>query len=262
MSAVLFVAVFPPDEQKHTPNPITIVARGTSGGNETNVSGASAAVPLILDLHGAGGTPEWSFAYTQMFACANRNQWHIHYPAGYGNTWNAGPGMYEPAASHSDHVREIETIVLDLKRRLNVSRVFVTGVSNGCAMALRLGMESDVADVVACKSHAMHSSIAPRNDSRVVPLMLLTADDDHIFASQESVARTIDTYASTNECGSGEYDIVSTGNETDLTWRRAQNCSAPVEHLLYAGGGHMTTAASRSSERMCAFFERVNRGLE
>ena len=248
-SAVVLAMIVSSD--KHTSNPITMDARFSSGRNETT------AVPLILDMHGAGGTPEFQFVYSQMITCANRNNWHIHYPSGYQNTWNAGPGTYEPAASHSDHVREIETIVVDLKRRINVSLVFVTGLSNGCAMALRLGMESDFVDAVACTSHAMHQSIAPRNDSRM-PLMLLTADDDYIFASEESVAQTLETYALTNGCESGKYELVSTG-ETDITWKRAQNCSAPVEHLSYASGGHMTTAPTRSSEKMCGFFERVTR---
>jgi len=66
--------------------------------------------PLIIDLHGAGAAPSHQWAVSRMHDCARDRGWHISYPAGVGNTWNAGPGMYPPPwdpDDPTDHVTEL-----------------------------------------------------------------------------------------------------------------------------------------------------------
>ena len=207
------------------------------------------SVPLILDLHGAGATPKAQKDWSQLDRCAMREGWHIHYPMGLQRTWNAGPGMYEPAASSIDHVKALKNLADELRVRLNASHVFVSGLSNGCAMALRLGLEAYGAfDAVACTSHAMHPNITGIAQP---PMLLLNGDEDVRFASPAAVEHTLNAYTD----GTCEFETVP--SEPDVVVRRAVNCSKVVEHVLFKDTGHFPTP-ERTSARMCTFFKYVS----
>ena len=209
------------------------------------------SAPLIIDLHGAGANAQMQKSWSHLVECAEQQGWHIHWPEGHGRTWNAGEGMYFPAAPQVDHVSTLTALAERLRAELNASHVFVSGLSNGCAMAMRLGLESEAFDAVSCTSHASHPDI---KGTSAPPLLLLTADDDHTFASAAAVDATLAAYARAGGCGVKLEAHDS--QESDVSLRRLVDRNCTVEHALYAGGGHMTADPLRSSERMCDFFER------
>lgn len=97
---------------------------------------AGRRLPLLLALHGFGGTGSGMEAYTGFSALADRQNFIAAYPDARGPLW----------ASHNDTARGAEDIefirhlIDDTEERFCVdrSRVFVVGVSNGGGEAARL----------------------------------------------------------------------------------------------------------------------------
>ena len=210
--------------------------------------------PLILDLHGAGALPAHQWSVSHMQDCARDRGWHIVYPAGVGNTWNAGPGMYPPAWSEdspTDHVAEISKMASELRSALNASRVFVTGLSNGCAMALRLGLEAadGVIDAVTCTAHAMNADIRPRTPPVARPMLLLTGTEDPVFASGTDVNRTLYQWAQNNGCANHLVSMPAADGDTTV---QEFVCASAVRHVLFHGAGHILPLA-RASDMQCEF---------
>ena len=226
---------------------------------------AHASAPLILDLHGAGGTPTAQWAVSHMHECARTQHWHIVYPAGVDNTWNAGPMMYPPASGFADvpptdHVKELTHLAMELRARLNASHVFVSGLSNGCAMSLRLGLEAPagVVDGVSCTAHAMHADIRAPQPTVPRPLLLLTGTDDPVFASDDAVNRTLHEWMLNNGC-SGTLNAASTIGDT--TMRDASPCAEAVQHVAFQGAGHLVPL-SRAGAMQCSFFEHLSHATD
>jgi poly(3-hydroxybutyrate) depolymerase len=217
------------------------------------------SVPLVLDLHGAGGDPLGHWVWSGMRDCALQRGWHVAYPAGVGNTWNAGPGMYAPASGSdvmpaTDHVGNLSSLANRMRTSLNASRVFVTGISNGCAMALRLGLEAyaGTIDAVACNGHKMHPSIRTREPPEPRPLLLITGSHDPWFADPDAVHNTLHEWMINNNC-TGTLNSNSTfGN---VTVSDAGSCRAAVRHVLFHGAGHIVPL-HRAAEMQCEFLER------
>ena len=166
--------------------------------------------------------------------------------------------MYPPASGFAhipptDHVKQIAVLADHLRDRLNASHVFLAGLSNGCAMSLRLGLEAPagVIDAVSCTSHAMHADIRTPQPAVPRPLLLLTGTEDPIFASHEDVNRTLYEWARNNGCTGAP--AIRTG-EVDTTVTEFACHGAPVRHVAFQGAEHIVPL-QRSGPLQCSFFE-------
>jgi polyhydroxybutyrate depolymerase len=217
--------------------------------------------PVIIDLHGSGATPHAQVFMSYMHECARRQGWHVVYPAGVGNAWNAGPGTYPPAwsaVSPTDHVAQLSALADSLRESLNASHVFVTGLSNGCTMAMRLGLEAEdgVLDAVACTSHAMHPTVVAPSPRRPTPFLLLTGSEDPIFASERDVERTAREWARNNGCDDEE--VSSSGANATTVHEFECPAAFPVRHVRFHGAGHILPH-SHAGTLQCSFLSRVAR---
>lgn len=112
--------------------------------------------PVVVLLHGAGGTAEWSLAETRWHLLADREGFALllpeatrpdpEQPPGFlfnPQVWNDGYPAGEPARPALDDVAFILACLDDAARRepLDRSRVYLTGFSNGAAMAFRVAAE-------------------------------------------------------------------------------------------------------------------------
>ncbi|MCH2547746.1 MAG: alpha/beta hydrolase-fold protein, partial [Alphaproteobacteria bacterium] len=106
---------------------------------------AKTALPLVLVLHGGGGSPQNIANVTGFSELAAKEKFLVGYPAGTGriSTWNAGKCCGYAERLNVDDVGFIEKLIADVKTRRNVdaSRIYVTGISNGGMMAYRLACE-------------------------------------------------------------------------------------------------------------------------
>ena len=116
----------------------------------------STPTPLVIMLHGFGGTG-WSAAKETLWSAkADRESFIIAYPEATRpdqttpqnfrknpQAWNDGSGRFHAAAEKIDDVGFIEAMIARIgkDRAIDPDRIFATGFSNGASMAFRLGAE-------------------------------------------------------------------------------------------------------------------------
>jgi len=216
-----------------------------------------AACPLIIDLHGYGqdGTSQF---YSSGFR--SRVATHRVWPTGYpvetsGYAWNAGHDTYPPASTlNIQHVAQLDRIICYALCKHNVSGVFLAGLSNGAAMAQRLGRESShVIDGIIAVSHPIVPTLdANASSSRPVPIILLAGTLDEIWGNERVMNATVDSWRLYNGCAAAEeadvHDDLLTpdldiaceceGNVTIRT-QRFRSCTSPVTYKRLIGAGHV-----------------------
>jgi polyhydroxybutyrate depolymerase len=147
--------------------------------------------PALLALHGAGGTAAWMRDETLWDRTADRHGFIIAYPDGLAidpsrpsgfldnpQVWNAGAGPGLIINRGPDDVAFLSAVISDLGQRAPVDpkRIYVTGFSNGAAMAFRLAAERPhlVAAIAPVAGYCPH---VPMLERRVLTLFLVGTDD-------------------------------------------------------------------------------------
>lgn len=106
---------------------------------EISLPADPANAPLILVLHGGGGTPDRTARVTGLTRAAVRAGYAVAYPAGTGRrllTWNAGYCCAEAARRRVDDLGFLASVIADAQGRFGLGpRVYVTGMSNGAMLA-------------------------------------------------------------------------------------------------------------------------------
>ncbi len=134
-----------------------------SGGVQRTVhlyrpAGLTGAVPLVVMLHGGyGGGTQAETAY-HWDAEADRGRFVAAFPDGTNASWNAGGGCCGPAVRNGvDDVTFLKRMVAALRGELDIdqNRIYVSGVSNGGAMAYRMACETDLFAAVGVDSTTM-----------------------------------------------------------------------------------------------------------
>jgi polyhydroxybutyrate depolymerase len=113
--------------------------------------GLTNAVPLVVMLHGGFGTGEQAERSYHWDAEADSGHFLVAYPDGLNRAWNAGTCCGEPQRVNTDDVGFITTMVGAIEQEISIdrARVYVTGMSNGAMMALRLGCQTDTFAAIA-----------------------------------------------------------------------------------------------------------------
>jgi polyhydroxybutyrate depolymerase len=107
------------------------------------------SLPLVLVLHGGGGTAQGVADISGFSAKADKEGFIVVYPNGTGRhpdrlfTWNAANCCGYAHEHNVDDVGFIRALLDKLEAELSIDpkRVFVTGISNGGMMAYRLACE-------------------------------------------------------------------------------------------------------------------------
>ncbi|HET9988646.1 MAG TPA: PHB depolymerase family esterase [Kofleriaceae bacterium] len=102
--------------------------------------GLPAGRPLVIVLHGNGGTGQKIRKLTHFDKLATRESFVVAYPDAIDHHWNDGR---PEIASASDDIGFIATLIEELSARYAIdrARVYVTGISNGGIMSYRLACE-------------------------------------------------------------------------------------------------------------------------
>lgn len=134
--------------------------------------------PLLLLLHGAGGTAETIERGVGVSALADREGFIVVFPEAVDRFWRIKVG----ADQAIDDLGYIRRVVEDVSARLPVdaARVYVGGVSNGAAMTTRLACEaSDVFAAVAIVSGTSRPGFEEKcKPRRPVPMIVFLNTDD------------------------------------------------------------------------------------
>jgi len=280
----------------------------------------SRPVPVVIALHGGGPANARNTLKTTcpggdmkdpgcIDGVADRAGYAVLYPMGTPDpkrrllrirTWNAGGGCkgFTCISGYSckndiDDVGYIRDVLDDLGRRLNVdtARVFATGLSNGGAMAHRLGCQlaDRIAAIAPISNGNQYSTCAACKPSHPMPVIEFHGNKDPISPYEGGHKETFDSegnamsaheaaseWAQRNGCASKSTVKELPGDkETSVrveSWKAGCRDGAEVELYTIQGGGHtwpggyqylparMVGEATRvinANELMIDFFNRV-----
>ncbi len=225
-------------------------------------AGARTGLPLLVVLHGGGGSGEQARDATRLGELGVRAGFAVAFPDGTGPlrsrllTWNSGDLPVYAAEHGVDDVDFLRAVVGDVQRRVAIDpqRVFAAGHSNGGMMCHRLAREAaDVFAGIAVVAGAMNFTAADAAQPLAVLLVHGTADEhvrvdggrpraatgragDRVDASLE---QAIDYYVARNGLSGYPHERVD-GKVTVRTWADGRHGAAapPVRAILLDGGGH------------------------
>jgi polyhydroxybutyrate depolymerase len=141
-------------------------------------------LPVVLALHGGGGNARQMERYTRFNSLAAREGFLIVYPEAVEGNWNDGRGIpwVRSQQENIDDVRFVRTIVDSLSRehKIDQSRVFCAGISNGAFMSHRLATEaSDLIAGIAPVAGGMAPAIAKKfHPGYPVSILIIQGDAD------------------------------------------------------------------------------------
>lgn len=151
-------------------------------------------LPLLLMIHGGGGTPRTAAYATGASRVADARTFLVVYPAALPRNadrpvsflrnptfWNVGSGFGHAERLQIDDVAYIAAVFDDVAQRYPIDRgrVFVAGFSNGAALALRVAV--DLSDrLSAVTAIAGHLWRRDRRPARPVSLLFMAGTADPI----------------------------------------------------------------------------------
>jgi polyhydroxybutyrate depolymerase len=228
-------------------------------------TGHSITRPLLLVLHGGGGTNQGMLRLTnrRFNELADRDGFFVVYPQGIDKSWNDGrPDKISDA--HRKGINDVgflQALIEDLIARypIDAKRIFVSGISNGGLMLYRLGCSlPDKIRAIAPVTAQIPAAIAPLCGSESTvslavfngtadPLVPYDGGQITVFRRQRgavlSTDETIRIWQRKNRCspeaGVTEFpDVAADGTRvTKIEYSRCKNESKVVLYRI-EGGGH------------------------
>ncbi len=249
-----------------------------------------AAMPLVIVLHGGGGMAAGVEASTrfQLTQLAREEKFAVVYPDAFEKHWNDGRDAIISIAhiEKIDDVKFIEALIDDMAGRTNVDlhRVFVTGISNGGMMSLRLACELShraraVAAVVGNLADITAASCAPANPVSVLvvngtldPLVPYQGGFVTDYARRRgkviSTDATMEIFRTAGHCaGTAEVlplpdrDRNDASTITQYTWGNCDD-GARVRLLKISGGGHTWPGTDHVLRRLTGVMNNDIKGSE
>ncbi len=210
--------------------------------------GLTGAAPLVVMLHGGFGTGAQAERSYHWDSEADSGHFLVAYPDGLHRAWNAGTCCGQPQNANVDDVAFITTMVSAIEKQIPIDaqRVFVTGMSNGAMMALRLGCQTDLFAAIAPVAGTLVTECSRAHPTSVLQIHG-TADDrvpynggpgkaanGHVRVYGPSIAAVNATWRSIDACGP------PTSNTTDSVTTDTAACpnALAVQLISLAGAGH------------------------
>jgi polyhydroxybutyrate depolymerase len=206
--------------------------------------------PLVIVLHGHGGTGKQMERFSKFDRVAAREQFVVAYPDGIGRGWNDGRTGVNGGADDVAFVAAlIDEIAAD--HAIDRSRVYVTGASNGGMMTYRIGCElSDRVAAIAPVIGNLPDELACTPKEPLSVLAINGTDDPLVPYNGGQIARgrglvrsaalSTQFFAQAAGCGAAEPTVeepdVDTSDDS-RTFVTQYACPAPVQVSLITLGG-------------------------
>lgn len=200
---------------------------------------ASAGAPLVVALHGTGGTPRLMAKLTGLSA---RAPGLVLYPAALGEpgsedpargaAWNAGPGLGCPAFADADDAGFLRALVDRLCEEglADPARVHLAGLSNGGRMAYRMALEAGGRFASLAVVAGAWDGSGPPPPRPVSTLIFHGTRDRHIPFEGGLGAK-------------GRQVIHRSAPETAFAWAKAMGCAPRIQRSAL-GAHHLDLARS------------------
>ena len=222
-------------------------------------------IPLVLALHGGGGTGANMIALTEdLNNLADEQGFMVVYPDGIEKHWNDGRELSNRPAftKNVDDVGFLKTLVERISQdyQIDLKHIYVMGISNGGQMSYRLACESSttftaIAAVGSSLSEELFASCAPTQPVSVLvmngtadPLVPWHGGTIHIgrqeFGRAVSAFETVNFWIKANQCDAHTVSIELPDSDPDDGTRvmldAYEGCTSgsAVEFFTIEGGGH------------------------
>ena len=220
-------------------------------------------VPLLFLLHGGGGSGKRMVNFTGFDKQAVEHGFIIVCPDGFQHHWN--DGRIGTSRAHKDNVDDVGFIAglidsLSKEFKIDKSRVYSTGISNGAMMSYRLALElPDRIAAIGTVVGALPEPLSKKDWSgRPVPAIIINGTKDPLVPYEGgevrlkmkklgrviSVPDTARFFARHNRCGDtpkvSDFQLKSHKSGMKVSKTVYPNCAngADVEFYSIEGGGH------------------------
>jgi len=227
------------------------VSSGTDESDPTSRSwdlhvpdGLSGDVSLVVDLHGYTSTAYGQRSISGFRRLADAEGFIVVWPQGTNNSWNSGSCCGGARNQNVDDVSFIRNLVGQIvsEQNIDTSRIYVTGLSNGCSMSQRLVMEaSDLFAAAACM--AFYLLVSEDDNYSPIPVMEIHGTDDYTVPYDPGAVNNFEAWASRNGC-TGSPEVTEISDSASIEGDNVQtyhNCTnnAKVALVTINGGGHV-----------------------
>lgn len=190
-------------------------------------------LPLVLVLHGRLGDGRGMRRISHFDQAADRHGFLVVFPDGYQKSWADGGSPGPAERTGVDDVAFISALLDRLEKdfRIDLSRIYVTGLSNGGYMSGRLacdlaGRFAAAAPVAALVTEQVAAACRP---SRPIPILYILGTDDPLVPYTGGATRPF------------ARRTVLSATETLAMWRKLDACEpAPVADNLPRAPGETT----------------------
>ncbi len=210
---------------------------------------AESSAPLILALHGAGGTGQGMQAFSGLDAIADKEGLLVAYPDAISNAWNDGRGDGVSEINDLGYLAHIIDSVAE-KANIDRTRVYATGFSRGAMMAYRLicNFPTQFAGIAAVASTFPTYLIPECQNAPPVAVLMVQGTDDPIVpwtglrTGYLSAMSSLRFWGQHNRCSTlgpiKEAVDLNPLDGTRLLIQEASKCEQPA--ILYGvfNGGH------------------------
>ena len=243
---------------------------------------ATDSIPLVIVMHGGGGSAVRIASYAQMNTKADAEKFIVVYPEGVKGgvlkirTWNAGWCCGFSNANNIDDVGFIDTMLNKLigQYAINTKRIYATGMSNGGFMSYRLACE--MPNRIAAIAPVETTMVMPScNPSKAVPVIhfhsyldsnvpylggLGSGFSNHHNSPTDSV---LNAWAIFDSCSVKNDTIVDNSQYTLVKWTNCK-CQSEIHYYITTDGGHLwpgNTPGSvfvNATDKMWDFFKNYS----
>ncbi len=225
--------------------------------------------PLVIALHGYTLTSAWMESNTGFDDEATNAGFVVVYPQGINNSWNAGTCCGHNAGDDVSFISDL----IDLMIRdagVDPRRVFVTGMSNGAAMAQRVACElaDRVTAVASISGSLLIDQCVP---SRPISVLEIHGTDDSVIPFEggftsglgefPSTMSVMETWERADRCAESPA-VTRTGITTISTWGACQS-GVLVTLDAISGGKHVWFGPNHgrgepdATQTVWSFFSRL-----
>lgn len=200
-------------------------------------------VPLLVDMHGFGGTAEQQRNLTGFDRLADDEGFVVVWPQGMNSSWNAGPLCCgHSVADDVDDVGFLRKMIarVSSQQAIDQGRIYVTGLSNGSAMSQRFANEAS--DLVAATASLALYLLVPKSESySPVPVLEIHGTKDSVVnwdakGAFPGAMKNLETWATLNQCRGEPVESWREGPHYALTYEDCQQGTEVTLVTIHEGG--------------------------
>ena len=204
--------------------------------------------PLVLALHGYGGSGPRMEPYSGFSAVADRDRFLVAYPSSSGRSWNS-----TAARGRADDVRFLAQLIDLLSQTMCVDpgRVFATGVSNGGSMVALAACALSTRIVAVAPVAGDYSRQPACRPARPVSVLEIHGTADQIVPyfggrprrTADGLPPVVDQWVRRDRCGPRRRAGVLAPRARWFAWSGCAG-GVRVEHIRIDGGRHQWPGAT------------------